>query len=137
MTPSALSNETLDELRWHPISEPPVAISVIARFYDDEMGDYVYQVCDPGDFISPGSEWLPLSALDKFTALITELQSYRSEGASRAATIEACARVADACRVDIERNPHDFGPLDTGGIRASEKIAAAIRALNPSGSVER
>lgn len=48
--------------------------------------------------------------------------------AERDEAFEISAKIADACRTDIERNPHDFGPLDQGGIRASEKIAAAIRA---------
>lgn len=48
---------------------------------------------------------------------------------AREAAIEECAKVADACRMDIDRNPHDFGNLDAGGIRASDKIAAAIRAM--------
>lgn len=48
--------------------------------------------------------------------------------AERDEAFEISAKIADACRADIERNPHDFGPLDQGGIRASEKIAAAIRA---------
>jgi hypothetical protein len=48
--------------------------------------------------------------------------------AERDEALEISAKIADACRADIEHNPHDFGPLDQGGIRASEKIAAAIRA---------
>jgi hypothetical protein len=43
------------------------------------------------------------------------------------AETERCAKIADACYVDIKNNPHDFGALDTGGLRASEKIASAIR----------
>jgi len=46
--------------------------------------------------------------------------------------IEECAKVADACFADIKGNPHDFGPIDSGGLRAAEKIAAAIRSLSPT-----
>lgn len=76
--PMTLPSARIDELRWRPVSEPPVAISVISRFYDDEMGDYVYQVIDPGMHIAPGSEWLPLSGLDDITALIAEVKAARA-----------------------------------------------------------
>lgn len=40
---------------------------------------------------------------------------------------EADAEIADLVVVDIDNNPHDFGVMDQGGMRAAEKIAAAIR----------
>ena len=42
---------------------------------------------------------------------------------------EEAAKVADVCLFDIHDSPHDFGALDLGGIRASEKIATAIRSI--------
>lgn len=40
---------------------------------------------------------------------------------------ERCAKIADACMLDIGDHPFDFGKTDAGGMRAAEKIAQAIR----------
>jgi len=40
---------------------------------------------------------------------------------------ERCAKIADACMLDIGDHPYDFGKTDAGGMRAAEKIAQAIR----------
>jgi len=52
--------------------------------------------------------------------------------AERDAMRERCAKIADACFADIKGYPHDFGALDTGGLRAAEKIAKAIRSPHPN-----
>jgi hypothetical protein len=69
----------------------------------------------------------PDPLMDEAAAAIERLVAEMDEA------FEISAKIADACRADIERNPHDFGPLDQGGIRASEKIAAAIRARQALG----
>lgn len=57
-------DEQAEVVGWRPASEKPVAISVIARFMDDELGDWVYSVFDPPFYrLGEYTEWLPLSAL--------------------------------------------------------------------------
>jgi len=49
-------------------TDAPVAESCIARFFDDELGEWVYTVFDPGpvkiSMAGPYSEWLPLSVFN-------------------------------------------------------------------------
>ena len=71
---AAAHQEQAEAVGWRPASEKPTAISVLARFMDDELGGWVYAVFDPPQFYHLGqyTEWLPLSALDKFLAGIAE-----------------------------------------------------------------
>lgn len=54
---------------WRPVSELPVAMSVLARFFDNELGEWVYTVIDPGppnlSIAAPYSEWLPLDTFNR------------------------------------------------------------------------
>lgn len=60
------------------------------------------------------------------------IKSALSPSTERAETIEECARIADEMSFQWSITHHEKGWED-----AADKIAAAIRALNPSGSVER
>ncbi len=69
----ALAAESLNArqgevLKWHSVVDEPVAISVLARFFDREVGEWVYTVFDPGpvklSMAGPYSEWLPLDTFN-------------------------------------------------------------------------
>lgn len=41
----------------------PVAISVLACYFDNEFGDWVFNAIDPGDFDRHYTHWVPLDEL--------------------------------------------------------------------------
>jgi len=51
------------------VNDPPVAVSALARFFDSELGEWVYTVFDPGpvnlSMSAPYSEWLPLDTFNR------------------------------------------------------------------------
>ena len=54
--------------RWRTFAEEqPVAISYLARFFDNELGEWVFTTCDPGPLsitlAAPYTHWIPLNEL--------------------------------------------------------------------------
>jgi Lar family restriction alleviation protein len=55
-------------LRWRTFAdEKPVAVSYLARFFDNEMGEWIFTVFDPGPLnitlAGPYTYWIPLNEL--------------------------------------------------------------------------
>lgn len=92
MTPTELASlEALakaEPVAWRSVmNDPPVAMSVLARFFDNELGEWVYTVFDPGpvklSIAGPYSEWLPLDTFnrtmyaDNPAAILSLIEEYK------------------------------------------------------------
>ena len=113
MTPTELASlEALakaEPVAWRSVmNDPPVAMSVLARFFDNELGEWVYTVFDPGpvklSIAGPYSEWLPLDTFnrtmyaDNPAAILSLIEEYKRMR-------EALERVRDEtqfCRVRLQ-----------------------------------
>lgn len=59
-----------EPVAWRSVmNDPPIAVSVLARFFDNELGEWVYTVFDPGPVLlkmaGPYNEWLSLDTFNR------------------------------------------------------------------------
>ena len=63
-----MNRTSVHSLNWRLLSAgEPVAVTCLARFFDNELGEWVFTVFDPGPLrmtmAGPYTHWLPLSEL--------------------------------------------------------------------------
>lgn len=111
---------------WRSVAnDPPVAVSALARFFDNELGEWVYTVFDPGpvklSMGTPYSEWIPLDTFNR--PLYAAPPPSDRNDAPAAQTLEAMLSPLRAERQMVNE------PFKTLAAEKVEALERAIRAL--------